>query len=266
MYIDSESIHRPYRPREGERAYRGLAFAMNTMSRWRSLTIEFLPNEADIVAAVGGGTTDLMSAGPLEKLEILKISGICESSASLNQLLDHVATTSTRRLKHVELTSSNVIRFLADQKYRAFLSHLTHFKVDASEMRDPADIHPYFENLQVLEVYRLHLPTYAREVDLPVVRTLRRMSIETVSVQWMAGRTYPALEDCTIIWPHHPGTLRLHRGVGLLVCTQFTYDDHLIGPMSEFCLPKLNKMVVRNGAWNRPGIGQEEADNLLCLG
>ena len=113
--------------------------------------------------------TDLMSSGPLEKLEIFKISGVCESSASLDQLLDHVATTSTPRLKRVELASPNVIWFLADQKYRVFFSHLTHFKVDVREMRDPADILPYFENLEVLEAYRLHLPMYPRDVDLPVV-------------------------------------------------------------------------------------------------
>jgi hypothetical protein len=119
-------------------------------------------------------------------------------------------------------------------------------------MKDPADILPYFENLQVLEAYRLHLPTYAHDVDLPLVHTLRRMSIKIVAVQWMAGRTFPDLEDCTIIWPHHPKTLRLHGGVDLPVCTQFTYDDHLIEPMSEFPLSKLDKMIVRNEAWNKP--------------
>ena len=180
LLIDSESIYPPYRvPRAGETAYGGLAFALKTMSRWRSLTIEFFPREEDIIAAAGGEMTDLMSSGPLEKLEIFKFSGVCESSASLDQLLDHVATTSTPRLKRAELASPNVIWFLADQKYRVFFSHLTHFKVDVREMRDPADILPYFENLEVLEAYRLHLPMYPRDVDLPVIRTLRRISTKS---------------------------------------------------------------------------------------
>jgi len=237
--------------REGETAY-GLASAMKTMSRWRSLTIEIFPSEEDIVAATGGGIADLMSARPLEKLETFKIAGLCESNASLNQLLDHVATTSTPRLKHVELASPNVIWFLADQKYRVFFSHLTHFKVDVREMRDPADILPYFENLQVLEAYRLHLPMYSLDVDLPVVRTLKRMSTKIVSVQWMSGRTFPALEDCTIVWPHHPESLRLQGGVDLPVCTHFIYDHHLIEPISDFRLPNLDQMVVRNEARKKP--------------
>jgi hypothetical protein len=225
---------------------------MKTMSRWRSLTIEFFPSEGDIVAAAGEGETNLMFGGPLEKLEVFKISCLCESSPPLNQLLDHVATTSTPQLKRVELATPNAIWFLADQKYRVFFSHLTHFKVDVREMRNPADILPYFENLEVLEAYRLHLPMYPHDLDLPIVRTLRRISIKIVSVQWMSGRTFPALEDCTIIWPHHPETLRLQGGVDLPVCTQFTYDDHLIEPISDFRLPKLDKMVVQNEAWNKP--------------
>ena len=67
----------------------------------------------------------------------------------------------------------------------------------------------------------------------------------------MSGRTFPSMEECTIIWPHHPETNCL-RGDDLPVCTQFTYDDHLIEPMSEFCASKLDRMAVRNEAWNRP--------------
>ena len=129
---------------------------------------------------------------------------------------------------------------------------LRHFKVDVREMRDPTDILPYFENLEVLGAYRPHLPTYHHNVDLPIVRTLKRMGIKIISVQWMSGRTFPSLEYCTIIWPHHPEDLPLRGGVDLPVCTQFTYDNHLIEPMSGFRVPKLDKMVVRNEAWNKP--------------
>jgi len=188
----------------------------------------------------------------LDNLQAFSITGLCEKSEPFNQLLDAVATKSTEQLTNVELATPNAVWFLASPQYRPFFCRLRHFKVDVREMRDPADILPYFENLEVLEAYRLHLPTYGSEVDLPIVRTLKRMSIKIVSVQWMAGRTFPALEDCTIIWPHHPETLHLQGGVELSVCTQFTYDDHLIEPMSEFRLPKLDKMIVRNEAWNKP--------------
>ena len=237
--------------REAKGDYRGLALAVTTMARWRTLTVAAFPSEQDISAASEGeGGFPVTFSGPLEQLEAFKITGICETSAPFNGLLDTVATTSTERLTYIEISTPNALWYLASPNYRSLFRHLKHFKVDVREMRDPADILPTFENLEVLEAYRLHLPTYDHDVDLPIVRTLRRMSIKIVSVQWMSGRTFPSLEDCTIIWPHNPETLCLQGGVDLPVCRQFTYDDHLIEPMSEFRLPTLDKMVVRNEAWN----------------
>jgi hypothetical protein len=234
--------------------YKGLALAVTTMPRWRTLTIAaFPPHEPDVSAASAGeDELPVTFSGSLERLEAFKITGICEPSASFNQLLDTVATTSTEQLTYIEISTPNALWYLASPKHHPLFSRLRHFKVDVREMRDPADILPYFENLEVLEAYRLHLPDYHHDVDLPIVRTLRRMSIKIVSVQWMSGRTFPSLEECTIIWPHHPETLCLRGGVDLPVCTQFTYDDHLIEPMAEFRVPNLDAMVVRNEAWNRP--------------
>ena len=223
-----------------------------TMPRWRALTLAGFPGEVDVIGATKEGEPAMAFVLPLEKLEILKITGPCEMSGLFNQSLDTLTKTFTEKLTHVEIMTPNVIWSLSSPCYRPLFSRLRYFKVDVREMRDPADILPYFEDLEVLEAYQLHLPTYPREIDIPIVRTLKRMSLKTVSVQWMSGRTFPALEDCTIIWPHHPETLRLRGGVDLPVCTQFTYDDHLIEPMSEFRLPKLDKLVVRNKAWNKP--------------
>jgi hypothetical protein len=251
--IDSNSVIHPYSgSRDGRGPYRGMALALETMPRWRALTVATFPNEEDITSTKGEGGSSLNFVRPLEKLEVLKITGSCEMSVPFSQFLDTIAKNSTEKLIHVEIATPTVIWSLACPDYRPFFSRLRYFKVDVREMRDPADILPYFENLEVLEAYRLHLPTYPHEMVLPIVRTLKRMNIKIISVQWMSGRTFPALEDCTIIWPHHPETLHLHGGVDLPVCTQFTYDDHLIQPMSEFRLPKLDKMVVRNEAWNKP--------------
>ena len=229
--------------------YRGLDLAVTTMPRWRTFTVAF-PNEPDVQSGEGGFPVTI--SGPLERLEAFKITGICEPSAPFNRLLDTVATTSTERLTYIEIATPNALCYLASSNYYSLFRRLRHFKVDVREMRDPADILPCFENLEVLEACRLNLPTYDPDVDLPIVRTLKRMIIKIVSVQWMSGRTFPSLEDCTIIWPHHPETLCLQGGVDLPLCTQFTYDDHLIEPLSEFRLPKLDKMVIRNEAWNKP--------------
>ena len=244
--------HSTHRYTGEEKLYRGMDLALKTMPRWRALNVVAFPGEEDITKAAGEDGSTMNFVSPLEKLEILKIAGPGEMSATFSEFLDNVTKTSTEKLTHVEITTPNVIWFLSSPCYRPFFSRLRYFKVDVREMKEPADILPYFENLEVLEAYRLHLPAYSHERDLPIVRTLKRMNIKIVPVQWMSGRTFPLLEDCTIVWPHHPETLRLHGGVDLPVCTHFTYDDHLIEPMSEFRLPKLYKMVVRNEAWNKP--------------
>ena len=78
------------------------------------------------------------------------------------------------------------------------------------------------------------------------------MKIKTVSMQWMAGRTSPNMEECTIIWLHSPERLAPGGGVGLPVCTHFTYDDHIPNTLPNFRIPKLDTLVVRNEAWNNP--------------
>ena len=55
-------------------------------------------------------------------------------------------------------------------------------------MRTEVDILTQFEQLETLEVFCLRLPTYTPKTDLPLVR--KQMKIKTVSVQWMAGRTF----------------------------------------------------------------------------
>ena len=78
------------------------------------------------------------------------------------------------------------------------------------------------------------------------------MKIKTVSVQWMAGRTFPNMKECTIIWPHCPEALAPGGGVDLPVCTDFTYASHTIDVLPHFRIPKLDTLVVRNEAWNKP--------------
>ena len=70
-------------------------------------------------------------------------------------------------------------------------------------------------------------------------------------MQWMAGRTFSRLEECTIIWPHYPEALAPGGGVDLPACTNFTYDDHIIDTLPNFRIPKLDT--------RRPERGLEQA-------
>ena len=224
----------------------GMHLAMQTMSRWRALTLAGFPAQLDNKLATEEGI--LMATLAMPQLQSLKIASDCEMSDSFALLLKTVATTSTHRLADVEITSPHALLFFSNPDYHSFFSHLKRFKVDVRGMKDPVDILPSFESLEVLEASGLWLPSYDDDVDLPLVRTLRRMYLKSTSVQWMSERTFPALEEATIIWP------RFHCSLPSPLfprCTRFTYDYRSIKELPLFCLPKLDKMVVRNNAWKK---------------
>ena len=151
------TIHSSYALRGEQKGYRGMALALETMQRWKALTVSAFPGDADVIRAAEEGGPAMSFIKPLEKLEILRITGACEMSEPFNQLLDHVTKTSTEKLTYVEIATPSVVWSLASPSHRPFFSRLRHFMVDVREMRDPADILPYFDNLEVLEAYRLLL-------------------------------------------------------------------------------------------------------------
>ena len=185
---------------DGRRRGEGVDLAMRTTSRWRTLTLAGFPARLDIdtVSEEGNSATTLA----MPQLQALKVTNGGEMTTSFTQLLRAVATTSTHRLVHMEITSLDAFLFLANPEYRDLFRRLKHFKVDARGMTDPVDILPYFENLEVLEAYGLRLPIYDDNIDLPLVRTLKRMILKFVRAQWMSGRTFPALEESQIIRTH----------------------------------------------------------------
>ena len=234
--------------RDDRRKYEVLQLAMRTMSRWRTLTLAGFPAQLDVNMVTREGS--VMTTLAVPQLQALKITRDCEMSNSFALLLKVIATTSTRILDDVEIASQDALLFFSKPVYRGFFSGLKRFKVDTPGMRDPVDILPSFESLEVLEANGLRLPEYDDEVDLPIVRTLRRMHVKSGSLQWMCARTFPVLEESTIIWPH----FRCATPTPLFSeCTRFTFDNRAIEKLSGFRLPKLDKMVIRNEAWSKTG-------------
>lgn len=237
---------------EKEMRFAGLERCMNVSNRWRSLAVTSFPSKVDIDAHWTPTKSSFTFSGPINALESFTIKNACEDSILFEQLLDAVGNSSHERLAYMELSSPNAIYHFSQPHFASIFRRLVTFKVDFREMPTEVDILGHFEHLETLEAFRLRLPTYTIETDLPLVRTLKRITIKTVSVQWMAGRTFSNLEQCTIIWPHYPESLAPGGGVDLPVCTHFTYDDHVIDTLRNFRIPKLDTLIVRNEAWNKP--------------
>jgi hypothetical protein len=235
--------------------YPALIVLAGTSVRWRNLTICSFPNEEKLLELEALGMS-LTFHGPLASLESFRMTRPFEMNTALGNLIDHTRKAEKSKLTILELSSASALYRFAEASFTVF-HFLRVFKVDLAEMSDPLDLLPHFHCLEDLYVHRLHLPLYSHTAHLPLTRTLKRLFLKSTSVQWMYSRTFPNLVDCTIIWPHFPETLLGQSGVDLSSCTSFTYDDHLLQPLGAFKFSSMDKLVVRNEAWNRPRGGQQ---------
>jgi hypothetical protein len=251
--IDTDSDSGSYIP-DPSRSYAALAMVAKTSTRWRNLTIRSFPREIDLMnsEALGSG---VVFDGPMEALESLRITGPCEMSTVLTKLIALTRSTRGSQLKALELSIFDTLFHSATPPSSLF-QYLRSFKVELAEIKDPLDILPQFERLEDLHAQRLHLPLYSDTTHLPLVHTLKRLFLKNTSVQWMQGRSFYKLLDCTIMWPHLPELLNGVR-VNLPACTHFTYDDHILQPLTAFDIPLLDALSVRNEAWNRPRGSQQ---------
>ena len=237
------------------RSYAALAMVAKTSTRWKNLTIHSFPREADLMNSEALGSL-IVFDGPMEALESLRITGPCEMNTVLTKLIILARSISGSKLKTLELSAFDALVHFSTPP-SPFLRHLRSFKVEFADMKDPLDILPQFERLEDLHAHRLHLPLYSDTTNLPLVRTLKRLFLKNTSVQWMQGRSFSKLLDCTVMWPHLPDALLTGVQVHLPVCTHLTYDDHILQPLTVFDLPVLDALVVRNEAWNRPRGSQQ---------
>lgn len=235
--------------------FAALAMVAETSARWKNLTIHSFPKSTDLLN-LGVFGTGLTFEGPMTTLESFRITGPCEMNTSLIRLIDLVRSNKGPYLTTLELSTCDTLYHFAKPPFLHF-RYLQTFKVDFAEMKDTLDILPQFERLEYLYAHRLQLPLYSETNHLPLVRTLKRLFLKSTSVQWMQGRSFSKLFECTIIWPHLPEALLGRDPVNLPVCSQFTYDDHLLQPLTAFNLPSVDKLVIRNEAWNRPRGSQQ---------
>jgi hypothetical protein len=236
---------------DGTTRYAGIGMAAKEAKRWRTLTITGFPHKADMDAYSSFEKPVFTFNGPMDALQSFKIKNICENSGAFDQLLDVVGSSSHEKLTDMELSSPNAIHYLAQPHFATIFRRLVTFKVDIRKMRTRVDILTHFEQLETLEAHCLRLPPYPVGTHLPLTRTLKRMRITDVSVQWMAGRIFPNMEECAIIFPRHPETLMHGGAVDLPVCTHFTYNDHAIDVLPNFRIPKLDTLIIQNEDRNK---------------
>jgi len=220
-----------------------LMAAAEVASRWRSLWIRSFP------LPIGHKAVKIVQ--PLERLESFTISTQGHSLGNFfESLMTAIPTTPTSYLTKMYLHDSNAVLYLA-QPARSHIFHsLKTLTISLStRMEAPADILPHLQRLDDFSAHRLHLPNYPPDASLPLIQTLQTLRLKSVSVQWMAGRVFPALRRCAIGFPHHIDTVTL-QPVTMLSCTDLEYESNDLRPLACFRHPPLASLGVKCGQWS----------------
>ena len=198
--------------------FAALQDALASTAKWNKLTISSFPAE-DLV-----GQLDLRAANPMNLLKSLHVAAGCMPSAALTELLDLVPVHGSL-LSELRLFSSGVIAYFLQPRWLPALQNLTVLIVNGRDIHEPFSLLPAFTQLHVFEADCLPLPWYESNANFPLLHTLHKLQLRASSVQWMAGRQFMSLEECTILLPRHWSAVQQLR-VELPCCKNLTYRGY----------------------------------------
>ena len=241
VLVDTEIDRAHDTPSEG--AYQAILAAMQVTSRWRTLVVEMFPAKADL-------PEDLVNRGlqqcfdpVMSRLRTLAIKCSCEMSPLLDRLLRILGNTTSGELTTVTINSAIVISFLVPT-YSSIFRSVTMLSLDVPGLHNPVDLLPHLHRLEVLTASHLPLPAYHDDVDLPFVHTLRHLTLRSVSIQWMSGRTFHVLESCTILFPLRRHILHTFRTT-LPNCKVMSFEGYPLDILTGISAHKLGHLSVK---------------------
>ena len=212
--------------------------AAEAASRWRSLVLDSFPRP--------GEYKDLQIMHPLLHLESFKLAASCDLGNFLKPLITTITTTVTPRFIVMEVFRPDAALLLVQPVHFRIFSSLKTLKLICRRMQNPVDILPSLHNLEIFEAHHISLPIYPPAVDLPLTQILRVLHLKSVSVQWIAGRTFPALKECSIIFPHHADAI---QSVHMPSCSFLKYDSNNLRTLEHFHHPPLARLEIKCGQW-----------------
>jgi len=212
--------------------------AAGAASRWRSLALLSLPSP--------GEYKDLQIMHPLQHLEFFKFAASCSLGNVLEPLITAIITTVTPRFTAMEVFHPDAVLYILQPAHFRAFSSLTILRLTCRRMQNPVDILPSLHKLEILDAHHLSLPIHPPAVDLPLTQTLCNLRLKCVSIQWMAGRIFPALEECSIIFPHHADTI---QSVHMPSCSILKYHSNILRTLERFHHPPLARLEAKCGQW-----------------
>ena len=187
---------------------------------------------------------------PLKSLEFSYLSQGCDIVSFFELLMTTIATNATPCLTDMTVLDLNTVLYLAQPDCLHVFCSLTTLSIGLSKrMESPGNILPHLQRLENFRATHLYLPSYPPDADLPLTQTLLYLKLQSVSVQWMAGKVFPVLQECLITFPHKIDTI-YDRPVTMPACTSLTYRSNDLRPLRFFHALPLAKLTARSGQWN----------------
>ena len=255
ILVDTEIDRGQFTPSGGD--YEAIFAAIEAVSRWRSFVVETFPTQADLPEDLVNHGLQRCSDTVMSRLRTFKIKSACEMSPLLNHLLRILGTSASGELTTVEINSPNVVSFLVPT-YASIFRSIKVLSLDTPRLRNPVDILPHLHQLEALTASHLPLPVYHNDVDFPFVHTLRHLALRSVSIQWMSGRTFHILKNCTILFPLHRHVLHTFHTT-LPNCRRLTFEGYPLNILDGVSTHKLTRLSVKCVCSNKQRGNQELA-------
>jgi len=227
--------------------FAALQNSLTSTGQWNELTISSFPPE-HLVNQLGVQVASLMNV-----LKVLHVAAGCVDSSSFAHLLSLVPTEAP--LCEMRLYSPFVSTHFLQPHWFPVLQNLIVLIINGRDIHEPFELLPNFTQLQTFEADRLHLPFYEPNANLPLLCTLRKLQLRACSVQWMAGRQFPCLEECAILLPHHWEQIEQNE-VQLPSCKKLAYHGYPITTAQYFHVPEMRAMDIISHDCNKQRVYQ----------
>ena len=217
-------------------------YATEVTSRCKFLSIDSFPPPGECKA--------LQILPPLKNLESSYLSQRCDIGSIFEVLITTIATTATPRLTRVTLRDLHAVLYLVQPDCLHIFCSLTELTIWLSKrMESPANILPHLQRLEIFHAKRLYLPIYPPDAPLPLIQTLRSLSLRSVSVQWMAGKVFPVLRQCSITFPPKVDTIYF-QPITMSACISLTCRSNDFDHLQYFRVLPLAELNATSEQWN----------------